>query len=148
VAKLSTVLLLGLMVLAISGGMACVCTRIGCWDSASITVRRPGGTLPPLAVTLDVDGERIECPAPAEGGLVTSPSCGSRTEVDIRRFADSGEQVIEIRNATPKRVTVILRDGAAVLAERTFQPRYEEFSPNGRACGPTCGQWSETWTLP
>ena len=131
---------------ALVGGVACACTNVYCWDSATVTVRRADGSPLALAVTVDLDGDKIDCAAPEPYAPGRSgPPCHPR--VDVTRRGDR-EQVIDIRESAPKRITVTLRDGSRVVAEKTFAPDYESYRPNGFACEPTCRQWSDTWIVP
>jgi hypothetical protein len=129
------------------GNLSCTCGLVDCWDSATITVRRTQGESLAVATSLDLDGLQIDCPAPMVNrtpGVSSSPPCHEK--VDVR--ASGSELVIEVKQTAPRRIGVVLRDGDAVLAQRTFSPRYEKHMPNGDFCEPTCRQWQETWMLP
>jgi hypothetical protein len=140
-------LISALAVVMALGNVSCTCGRVYCWDSATITVRGAQGESLLVATSLDLDGTRIDCPAPivdSMGGVSTAQPCHEK--VDVR--ASGSALIIEVKEAAPRRIGVVLRDGNAVLAERTFSPRYEKHMPNGDFCEPTCRQWQETWMLP
>jgi hypothetical protein len=140
-----------------------LCTERGCGDSASVTVRREGGTIPPLAVVLDVDGRRVTCPAPIPGGRQICDD--SRVSVTHYEQADCTEtltmsgpsesckgngrfaQRISLVG-TPKRLVVTLSSESLATMERIFEPTYKALRPNGEGCEPLCQQWSETWVIP
>lgn len=144
------------------------CTLIGCDNQVSIIVRRADGQPPRLASEIVVDGRTIVCAAPAD--YEPWASCGTQATISQREVmdchdtrtppADSSavvssppcvgigqfEQTISVRGM-PKRVDVSLKEGADVIAQRTFEPNYRPVFPNGVACGAACEQASELWTL-
>jgi hypothetical protein len=161
------VLLIAAVLGAGGPGLACTqevtCTLIGCQDGATLTLRRQGGQLPSFALTVQMDGHTIECPAPP--GNNAFARCNEQAFVTTReaqdcqpsRVGDSVvvtctgtgrfEQILEI-TGTPASVKVAARAGAAPIAEKTFTPQYQSVQPNGPQCDPTCRQWSDTWELP
>jgi len=137
------------------------CSLIGCQDGASLSLRRGDDMPPGLALSLELDGRTVECPAPPVGGSApcdTTVSIESRemvscTEVQTKEArgltcVPNGkfEEIISIRG-TPASVRVTTHAGADGT-ERTFQPQYKTSQPNGPDCEPTCRQWSEVWVLP
>jgi hypothetical protein len=139
-------LLLALAAALALANLSCACTGIYCWDSATITVRRTSGERLLVATSLDLDGTKIDCPAPIVDGSAGFSFQQCHENVQMRSSASS--LVIEVKETAPRRIGMVLRDGNTVLAERTFAPRYETRRPNGDFCEPTCRQWQDTWTLP
>jgi hypothetical protein len=148
-------------------GLGCTreltCTLIGCQNSATVAIRRQSGQLPSFALTVEMDGRAIECPAPP--GNNAWARCNDQVSVTTRevqecqqsRVGDSivvtcagtgrFEQILEI-TGTPASVKVSARAGAAPAGEQTFTPQYQSVQPNGPECEPTCRQWSSSWELP
>jgi hypothetical protein len=126
------------------GCLGCTCTRIGCWDSATVVIQRAGSPLR-LAARVNVDGNIFECPAPEADK--TFANCGGN---GVSLGFSGDDQRVELLGLAPARLTVTLLDGTTVVAERTFLPRYEKNTvDNGFACdNPTCKDWTETWNLP
>lgn len=152
-----------LLVLSSSlAGCSKTCTGENCTSQAVVRIRRADGRAPTFAVEVEIANERSNCDAPVEGGRTRT--CGTRVSVALgqqTRCQDTSEagpnvatcaatgqydEVIEI-DGNPPNFTIRLKDGDAVIAERTFQPRYVASEPNGPGCG-LCTRSEELWTLP
>jgi hypothetical protein len=138
------------------------CTAIGCSNGATITIHNADFSTPPLAVTLEIDGQTRACPAPARG---QSANCGPDVAITHRERADckemrtatavsvsctpngTFEQVVAIQG-TPARVAVALRQDLNEVGQRTFDLSYETVYPNGPDCDPGCKQTMASWPLP
>jgi hypothetical protein len=159
----SKVPLLACLLLGHAACLGKTCNEVGCLDQASITVRGPGGTTPPLAAQLQIDGRQVTCPAPMVGGVgvacddravhIAHRELGDCTEVRTatavsQRCVPNGrfEQVITVAG-TPQRIVARLMADTTVVGERTFELSYTSVRPNGDGCDPVCRQRAETWEL-
>ena len=138
------------------------CTAIGCQDQASLRIQGADGAPLRVSASIEIDGRKIECslaeqdaPGVCEAGvrfwLRELQDCREEISGSSRGLHCVGtgrfEQVVEIAG-TPRAVQVVLRRDGAVLAQRTFEPKYEGVFPNGRDCDPVCKQWATTWDVP
>jgi hypothetical protein len=128
------------------GGCPRPCSQIGCVDQAELKVRRTGGAPAAFAITVEFDGQAVDCAAPAADAAVAICAT-SRPASSLNTPTGRHEQLVIVQGA-PARFRVVLRDGGAVVAERTFEPRYRTSQPNGPDCEPTCHQWSDVWEVP
>ncbi|HEU0012273.1 MAG TPA: hypothetical protein VFQ45_01245 [Longimicrobium sp.] len=99
--------------LAGCGGIAGVCTEIGC--ATGLTVRL--GAAP-------AGGYRVEAIVAGQEQRVHECAAGTTCEVLFEDFA-------------PQQVTVRVTGGGAAR-EETFTPSYQVSYPNGPECGPEC----------
>lgn len=139
-----------------------MCTLMGCLNQATITIRHADGTPPALALSLELDGDLVECPAPRQAAI---ESCASfvtteQREVQICREERNGnavsyqcqgtgqfEQLVTIQS-TPQRIKLVVQDGSQVGSQRVIEPVYQRVRPNGDGCEPVCSQAAEEWLLP
>ena len=137
------------------------CTLIGCGpDSFAIDLRTANGKSPTTLpdITLEVDGQVVRC-----SGLVPDlkelygPRCGGQADVrlSIEPAVDcdaEGKCVLTGKNAvrilvigTPKTVHVAMTGSSSEHA--TFEPKYEDYFPNGPNCPPPCRRARAVWTI-
>lgn len=149
-----------------------VCTETGCQPGFSAKVHRSDGSFPSGTHKIDVvaDGVSRTCsftfPLPTvAGGGTSQPSCPSGMTVWVLPATHCAEtnsggtvaemctdipgQFVEWITLTGTPVEVQAQqsvDGAPIL-DTAADPTYEEVTPNGADCGPTCHQALVDWTL-
>lgn len=142
---------LGLLILAGGGcgGAPLGCTLAECSDGFSITLRaplEPGGepnpALPLGGYELQVylDGTPVACrgslpndsPFTCDSGLIGV----SVVEPRLSGGVISGLQLTG--ELAPRVVDLSVRHQGELVAEQGVQLPYEDFTPNGRECGPIC----------
>lgn len=109
-----------------------VCTEMGCVGTLTVTLSR--ALADDAVVTVDLDGEVLDCPVDPEGGQPTT-GCEVRTE-------DAG-QVLRVSSGSTawEEVVVSVSEGGAAAVDHVLTPEWgERFYPNGKACdGPDGG---------
>ena len=130
-----------------------ICTKMGCEDQLTLSLRSSKEQHPQIAIELEIDGKAVTCEPPRGEDTETMP-CGENVTVthqEIQRCKAGScegtgkyEQSIEIAT-TPKRVRVRVKEGEKVLRKKTFVPTYARVRPNGRGCPPVCRQVKLVW---
>lgn len=143
------------------------CTLIGCDDGAHVVVHAPRDAWSAGDYTVEVSADKSSFKCTSK--LPTA----SQSRFDNPKFAcdgaspflflirgdgcENGDSGIEDDvtcgtlelgvQGTPSKVRVrVDRSGTTVLDE-TWTPKYREFAPNGRECGPICKRSSTEWML-
>lgn len=142
-----------------------VCTLVGCSDGVHGTVAPESGVWEEGEYRLEVvpDGAKSTCQfaVPADlpkSGTITTLDCGSaatatlwaRTECTTTQHGDAVshtcdplpdqyELQVDI-DGTPSKLAVRLTRGSDTVLDDSRTLSYEETSPNGPECGPTCRQ--------
>ncbi len=145
------------------------CTLIGCYDQATLTLHSPSGAWAPGRYTFIViaGGQTGTCTAtapddfPMDGNLLGLTSCSAAApNFQLQLWAETVVTTTDGPNGrvttltpipgdwyfratiagTPSNATIMVqRDGTPLLSDRV-EFDYDEFSPNGAECGPTCRQ--------
>jgi hypothetical protein len=132
------------------------CTLIGCNDQFQVEISQAGISFPNFAADMVIDGRKASCSAVS---TTTSGGCDSGVTVGLRELvtctsmiqycAGTGTYVeVLVIAGTPKTVNISLHNGAKIIAERTFQPQYTDYEPNGPGCDPVCKLAMASWSLP
>ena len=148
------------------------CTLIGCRDQFVASVSRADGSFPSGAHRIEIlaDGASLTCSftyplATAPGGAAIPPSCPIGLTVNIAQqqvcmqTTENGGvaftcqpipgqflETIELAG-TPAQVHVWQYVDDVALLDAATAPVYQDYFPNGPACGPPCHQASVDWTL-
>jgi hypothetical protein len=143
------------------------CTMMDCSDQVALSLRAPDGRPPKenLRIEIDADGKTVSCvptwSAEGEGGThqcsdevaVTHQEIRDCKEVKLEhgtsvecKGTGKFENLVEIRS-TPRRLRVVVKQNDRQIAEKTLDPKYEQLTPNGPGCPPTCRQSRTTWQL-
>ena len=148
------------------------CTLIGCQDQFSAAVSRADGSFPSGTHRIEIlaDGASVTCTfayplMTGPSGATVSPSCPTGLVVSVEQ-----QQVCTQTNenggvastcqpipgqffetirlvGTPAQVHVWQYVDDVALLDAATAPAYQDYFPNGPACGPPCHQASAVWTL-
>jgi hypothetical protein len=131
---------LGLLLLVASFGCAGCCGNQGCEDGLAISFHasQPGA----YVFTINADDKTITCKIVLPAPECQASDCDGPADLLQENCGGgvSGESVggVQLHGIHPKDVEVaVTRDGVEIVRE-SFAPTYQEISPNGDMCGPTC----------
>jgi hypothetical protein len=115
------------------------CTLIGC--SSSLLIHFEGTTAGQYQITLEADGEVIECTGtvPTGKGVLT---CSGQ-----QHFPLTPGSLDAYIAGTPREVRVTIRRDDTPVSLETLTPTYFENRPNGPHCLPVCHNAQETLSL-
>jgi hypothetical protein len=113
-----------------------VCTQIGCDDGVNISIRGLEVNQS-YEVDLETADETIKCTI----DMSEDTTDDARMTCDRSLFYFSRMDGAHIELAgTPERVAITVRQNGAMIVQDEVAPEYQEFAPNGEACGPICLQ--------
>jgi hypothetical protein len=164
---------LSLAVAALPGGGCTTtkaCPTIGCYDNFAASVQNADGTLPNGTHRIEIlaDGATITCSftfPTATPATASITSCATGTIVSVgpeTMCTDTTTQGAVVHQCSPipgrfiEQINITGAPGQVhvwqyvddvTILDAAVAPTYQDFSPNGPECGPTCRAATIAWTL-